>query len=159
MKQLHLFSRDILDIKIDNEIYQIRDFTNTVSIDNVLKKYDEFIKTIQVDEDEKIENLSFKLYGTTDYWDMLIILNGMKSMIELPVNYDKVVERAKNKFNKWLKIFSKLKTQEQKDQKYEEFLNLEVDLNEKYRNLKYIDRNMISKFQLDIRNYKKDLEK
>lgn len=159
MKQLHLFSRDILDIKIDNEIYQIRDFTNTVSIDNVLKKYDEFIKTIQVDEDEKIENISFKLYGTTDYWDMLIILNGMKSMIELPVNYDKVVERAKNKFNKWLKIFSKLKTQEQKDQKYEEFLNLEIDLNEKYRNLKYIDRNMISKFQLDIRNYKKDLEK
>ena len=159
MKQLHLFSRDILDIKIDNEIYQIRDFTNTVSIDNVLKKYDEFIKTIQVDEDEKIENISFKLYGTTDYWDMLIILNGMKSMIELPVNYDKVVERAKNKFNKWLKIFSKLKTQEQKDQKYEDFLNREIDLNEKYRNLKYIDRNMISKFQLDIRNYKKDLEK
>ena len=159
MKQLHLFSRDILDIKIDNEIYQIRDFTNTVSIDNVLKKYDEFIKTIQVDEDEKIENISFKLYGTTDYWDMLIILNGMKSMIELPVNYDKVVERAKNKFNKWLKIFSKLKTQEQKDQKYEEFLNLEIDLNEKYRNLKYIDRNMISKFQLDIRNYKKDIER
>ena len=139
MKKLYLFSRDTLSIKDQNIEFLIRDYTNLVSIQEILDKYKEYIQIYQVLEDERLDTISYKLYGTTDYWDMLVLLNDLKCMTDLPVNYDKVENRARQKHEDWTKIFGKQKTKEQIASKYEEFLEQEIANNEKYRNFKYID--------------------
>ena len=159
MKKLYLFSRDTLSVKDQNIEFLIRDYTNLVSIQEILDKYKEYIQIYQVLEDERLDTISYKLYGTTDYWDMLVLLNDLKCMTDLPVNYDKVENRAKQKHEDWTKIFGKQKTKEQIASKYEEFLEQEIANNEKYRNFKYIDTSMINRFHLDIQNFKKSLQR
>ena len=90
---------------------------------------------------------------------MLVLLNDLKCMTDLPVNYDKVENRARQKHEDWTKIFGKQKTKEQIASKYEEFLEQEIANNEKYRNFKYIDSSVINRFYLDIQNFKKDLQR
>ena len=97
MKKLYLFSRDTLSVKDQNIEFLIRDYTNLVSIQEILDKYKEYIQIYQVLEDERLDTISYKLYGTTDYWDMLVLLNDLKCMTDLPVNYDKVENRARQK--------------------------------------------------------------
>ena len=159
MKKLYLFSRDTLSVKDQNIEILIRDYTNLVSIQEILDKYKEYIQIYQVLEDERLDTISYKLYGTTDYWDMLVLLNDLKCMTDLPVNYDKVENRARQKHEDWTKIFEKQKTKEQIASKYEEFLEQEIANNEKYRNFKYIDSSVINRFYLDIQNFKKDLQR
>lgn len=159
MKKLYLFSRDTLSVKDKNIEFLIRDYTNLVSIQEILDKYKEYIQIYQVLEDERLDTISYKLYGTTDYWDMLVLLNDLKCMTDLPVNYDKVENRAKQKHEEWTKIFGKQKTKEQIASKYEEFLEQEIANNEKYRNFKYIDSSVINRFYLDIQNFKKELQR
>ena len=159
MKKLYLFSRDTLSVKDQNIEFLIRDYTNLVSIQEILDKYKEYIQIYQVLEDERLDTISYKLYGTTDYWDMLVLLNDLKCMTDLPVNYDKVENRAKQKHEDWTKIFGKQKTKEQIASKYEEFLEQEIANNEKYRNFKYIDSSVINRFYLDIQNFKKELQR
>lgn len=159
MKKLYLFSRDVLNIKDQNTEFLFRDYTNLVSIKEILDKYKEHIQIYQVLEDERLDTISYKLYGTTDYWDMLVLLNDLKCMTDLPVNYDKVENRAKQKHEEWTKIFGKQKTKEQIASKYEEFLEQEIANNEKYRNFKYIDSSVINRFYLDIQNFKKELQR
>ncbi len=159
MKKLYLFSRDTLSVKDKNIEFLIRDYTNLVSIQEILDKYKEYIQIYQVLEDERLDTISYKLYGTTDYWDMLVLLNDLKCMTDLPVNYDKVENRAKQKHEDWTKIFGKQKTKEQIASKYEEFLEQEIANNEKYRNFKYIDTSVINRFYLDIQNFKKELQR
>ena len=159
MKKLYLFSRDTLSVKDQNIEFLIRDYTNLVSIQEILDKYKEYIQIYQVLEDERLDTISYKLYGTTDYWDMLVLLNDLKCMTDLPVNYDKVENRARQKHEDWTKIFGKQKTKEQIANKYEEFLEQEIANNEKYRNFKYIDSSVINRFYLDIQNFKKDLQR
>ena len=159
MKKLYLFSRDTLSVKDKNIEFLIRDYTNLVSIQEILDKYKEYIQIYQVLEDERLDTISYKLYGTTDYWDMLVLLNDLKCMTDLPVNYDKVENRAKQKHEDWTKIFGKQKTKEQIASKYEEFLEQEIANNEKYRNFKYIDSSVINRFYLDIQNFKKALQR
>lgn len=159
MKKLYLFSRDTLSVKDQNIEFLIRDYTNLVSIQEILDKYKEYIQIYQVLEDERLDTISYKLYGTTDYWDMLVLLNDLKCMTDLPVNYDKVENRARQKHEDWTKIFGKQKTKEQIASKYEEFLEQEIANNEKYRNFKYIDSSVINRFYLDIQNFKKDLQR
>lgn len=159
MKKLYLFSRDTLSVKDQNIEFLIRDYTNLVSIQEILDKYKEYIQIYQVLEDERLDTISYKLYGTTDYWDMLVLLNDLKCMTDLPVNYDKVENRARQKHEDWTKIFGKQKTKEQIASKYEEFLEQEIANNEKYRNFKYIDSSVINRFYLDIQNFKKELQR
>lgn len=159
MKKLYLFSRDTLSVKDKNIEFLIRDYTNLVSIQEILDKYKEYIQIYQVLEDERLDTISYKLYGTTDYWDMLVLLNDLKCMTDLPVNYDKVENRARQKHEDWTKIFGKQKTKEQIASKYEEFLEQEIANNEKYRNFKYIDTSVINRFYLDIQNFKKELQR
>ena len=159
MKKLYLFSRDTLSVKDQNIEFLIRDYTNLVSIQEILDKYKEYIQIYQVLEDERLDTISYKLYGTTDYWDMLVLLNDLKCMTDLPVNYDKVENRARQKHEDWTKIFGKQKTKEQIASKYEEFLEQEIANNERYRNFKYIDTSMINRFHLDIQNFKKAIQR
>lgn len=47
-----------------------------------------FCYTYKIDDNDKIERISYSLYKTTDYWDLLLLLNGRESLSDMPYDYE-----------------------------------------------------------------------
>ena len=124
------------EIEFNNKIVQ-----NTTSLNllpDIPEKFygNEYMLEYKVDDDRLLEALSFELYDSTDYWDILFVYNKMSNMNELPVNYDIVLNKADKKMYEWKqkgKLLPENFTDEIIDKKYKEILEEEVKLNEKYR--------------------------
>ena len=159
MVQDHLTSVDEIDFKVGVNNYKVNNYTNLIDISPIIAKYKDSIRTTRIDENERLERLSFRLYGTMHFWDLILILNGITSYLQLPTSYDKVVERAELIYKEWDRELGKNRSDEYKERKRAEFIELENQKNEKYRNIKYIEPSLIRNFQLDIRNYKRDLKR
>ena len=157
--QDHLTSVEEIEFKVGDNSYKVNNYTNLIDIDSIIAKYKDSIRTTRIDENERLERLSFRLYGTMQFWDLILILNGITSYLQLPTSYDKVVERADLIYKEWNKELGKNKSDEYKERKRAEFIELENQKNEKYRNIKYIEPSLIRNFQLDIRNFKRDLKR
>ena len=159
MVQDHLTSVEEIEFKVGDNSYKVNNYTNLIDIESIIAKYKDSIRTTRIDENERLERLSFRLYGTAQFWDLILILNGITSYLQLPTSYDKVVERADLIYKEWDKELGKNKSDEYKERKRAEFIELENQKNEKYRNIKYIEPSLIRNFQLDIRNFKRDLKR
>ena len=157
--QDHLTSVEEIEFKVGDNSYKVNNYTNLIDIESIIAKYKDSIRTTRIDENERLERLSFRLYGTMQFWDLILILNGITSYLQLPTSYDKVVERAELINKEWDKELGKNKSDEYKERKRAEFIELENQKNEKYRNIKYIEPSLIRNFQLDIRNFKRDLKR
>jgi hypothetical protein len=96
---------------------------------------------IKVEDDRFIEGLSFEVWGSTNYWDILMALNNMTRIDELPVNYDIILKRVDKSLYEWKKLMELTKgglTASKIDEKYKELLKEEEEKNEKFRYLNYI---------------------
>jgi hypothetical protein len=150
MKNKYLLFENIefLDKKIKN--------TTTLNLlPDIPDKYfgNDYSLQIKVIDDTLLEALSFSLYETTDYWDILMILNNMRSMNELPVNYDMVLNRADRKLQEWKekgRLLPGSFTDEAINEKYAIILEEEITLNEKYRYIKYINQDDLSELTAEL---------
>ena len=145
-------------LKFDDIIvgdWQVKNVTTLNLLPDIPEKYftDEYILYKRMEDDRLLEAVSFDLYKDTNYWDILLMLNEMSSMNELPVNYDIILIRVDRKIEEWREkgklMYSNLNAQQIAD-KYEELLALEIELNEKHRNLKYISPSDLSSLMADI---------
>jgi len=154
MKNKYLIFDDIefLDTKVKN-------ITTMNLLPDIPEKYfgNDYLLQIKTQDDSLLEAISFNLYESTDYWDILLVLNGMRSMNELPVNYDIVLNRADRKMSLWKKRGKLLPgefTDEVIQKKYKEILEEEVEKNEKYRFIKYIASDDMSELTSDLEKIK-----
>lgn len=159
MKQKFLTSLEYVQFPLLGEQLSIINFTNLIDITPVLDKFKNDTLTYIVKDDEKIEGISYNLYKTTDYYDMLMILNGMKRMTELPVNVDMVYQKIQEEYNYWLLNIGENKTDKQKQEKMLQIEQIVKDENEKYRHLKYLKLQIISSFEVEFKNYINDMKK
>jgi len=142
------------NIKLKNG-EKVKNTTTLNLLPDIPNKYftDEYILQYKVTDDRLLESISFELYESTDYWDILLILNSMRNMNELPVNYDIVINRADKKISEWKSkgnLLPKNMTDEIIQAKYEEILAEEVELNEKFRYIKYISKEDLSELEADL---------
>ncbi|MHB8098003.1 MAG: hypothetical protein ACYDD5_00225 [Sulfuricurvum sp.] len=159
----------------------VRNVTKFCLLPDVPAKYfgENYILEYACEDDRLLEAISFDLYKDTSYWDIIMLLNGMTNMSELPVNGDVIFKRAEASLDKWIKqgvlIISKdlmpqyysikqdlsqgnpimLYLSEDDDneivaRKYIELLEQEYNKNEKYRTLKYITISDISELLSDL---------
>lgn len=160
MEQNYLTSIDEVTMTANNgDTYLVRDYTNRLDISPILEKYKDKTLKLKLGEDERLEYISYRLYGTTDYWDSILLLNGITSISYLPVGQDKLESRITKSYNEWLNIFGKTKTQKQKEEKFEELKEIEIKKNEKYRYIKYIADVHITDFEMDLRDFKRNVKK
>ena len=129
-------------------------------------KSNNMVLQMTLQDDRLLESICFELYKTTDYWDILMVLNGMTSTFDLPVNTDTLLSRVLFSFDEWYKhgklqpneriteqyneVIEILKTStvttkyhenhndEMVKRKYLEILEEKTRINEKHRNFKYI---------------------
>jgi len=134
---------------IDNK--QVKNFTRLSYLPDLPKDFwDNFtFDTYLVDDDEYIEGISWRLYETTDYWDVLMFLNGITNFYDLPKNFNVVVERTMSKVDKWNQFSNKKLSEEEKEKKYKELLDKENEKNERFRHIKYLTPSGLS----DLEHY------
>ena len=151
MKKDFLLSKSKEKFTIDNNTFEIDDYTNILDISNILEQYKGELLEYQVSNDERIEVISFNIYRSSDYWDLLLLINDIKDFRKLPVNQDKLEKRLNEIYSEWLDAFGKNKTEAQKLEKHQE-LEQELFLeNEKYRIIKYINIDKISEIKAMIK--------
>ena len=63
---------------------------------------DTYIDYYIMQDDEKIETISYELYGTTDYWDILMIINNRDPLFDMSYNFDLLSDSTKINVDNYL---------------------------------------------------------
>ena len=125
--------------------YTSRDFTKLHSI---ITKWDQSIfEWYKVNDNDKMERISHQLYGTTDYWDILVLINDLDALFGMPYAYDILDASSVETVNKYITaktrvIMPDAHVQYMHDE-YEAMNNTE---NEKHRIIKIVKPSKLQDF-------------
>lgn len=135
----------------NGELFTVNDFTNLYyKIDDKYYNNPKYYELYQVGDDEKIEVISYKQYGTPDRWDIILIMNQIHSPLSLPQSYGTVMERAELKYKQWELLYGHSKPSWFKELKLKYFTALANDENERFRNIKIIRKEYMLDFMYDL---------
>jgi hypothetical protein len=89
----------------------VRNLTEINTLPDIPEKYftNEYLKLYLMENDRLIESLSFELYESTNYWDLLLKLNGITNTSHLPVNNDIILIRTSESLTRWMKAGAVMK--------------------------------------------------
>jgi preprotein translocase subunit Sec61beta len=126
----------------------LKNYTEMYKIPPIPEKYytEEHRIPYEVKDDSFVEGLAFELWGDSNYWDILLTLNNMTSLYDLPKSYDTVLEEAELRYQKWLEIAPLIKYYSEDELEQERLRILqetEAD-NEKYRIIYYVSMDDLS---------------
>lgn len=141
------------NFKVDNDTFELDDYTNLADISEILKEYEEEMLDYQVSNDERIEVASFNIYESANYWDLLLLINDIRDWRELPVNQDKLDKKLNEVYSEWLEVFGKFKSEPAKEEKYKELEEAIFLENEKYRNIRYVKKEKINELKAKIKDF------
>jgi len=139
----------------NNSIKNTTDLNLLPRIPDIFKGND-YIKELLIEDNTLIEQISYRLYDTTDYWDLLFVLNNMTNLNQLPKEEDIILRRADNIYKKWLEVNQSTVIYEDLniEEKYKNILKEEEEKNEKYRYFKYISSSHISEVMNELKKIK-----
>jgi len=111
--------------------YSVRDYTaiNYGGLVDIFKQYPSYFEYITVGDDEKIETIAYRIYGSADYADILLAINSEVFLWSMPYNNDIIMDIQDNYANilsNELGISSEINAEE--FQQVLEYVNEEVDL-------------------------------
>lgn len=118
-----------------------QNITNTFITDNPHYWY---YKDIQ--DDTRLEVLSYFEYNDSKYWDLLFYINDMDSIFDLPTNGDNIIAKVNSKVQDFETKFGIITDIVIKNQQYDTFLSEVTILNEKHRRFRFIKPSYISQF-------------
>lgn len=79
--------------------YIVSDYTSKkIDLYNILQEMkdnntlSEYFDIYRMMDDDKLERISYSIYGTTDYWDILLQLNDRNPLFEMSYNLDTIVD-------------------------------------------------------------------
>lgn len=94
-------------IQLDN--YIVKDFSslNILGIyDFVDKCPDYFFDWIITANSDKIERISLDLYGSTEYWDLLLLINGKDPLFDMSYDLDIISQLSYTKVEEYNEIYN-----------------------------------------------------
>ena len=119
---------------------------NRYDIDKVNELIDnnpDFFYYKLIDDDYRFENLSFKEYKDSSYWDILMLLNlNSETMYSLPKNFGYIKSKCEEINNKMDSYFQNLDV----DKNLETLLEKEEKLNDERRKIRFIRKEYIPTF-------------
>lgn len=79
--------------------YIVSDYTSKkIDLYNILQEMkdnntlSDYFDIYRMMDDDKLERISYSIYGTTDYWDILLQLNDRNPLFEMSYNLDTIVD-------------------------------------------------------------------
>lgn len=110
-------------------------FSKDISVWEMFRELKDSLNVYKVDNGDKIERISYELYGTTDYWDLILLINDRIPLFEMPYEYD-LIENVSGKEISLYKNYvydNAPLTQKRTDALFDERLTELTEINESYR--------------------------
>lgn len=83
----------IFDTEEIDDKYIVPDyFSKDIAVYNIVTDMLPYLETYSISNGDKLERISYELYGTTDYWDILLMINERDPLFDMPFKYDIVEE-------------------------------------------------------------------
>jgi hypothetical protein len=134
----------------DLEEFVVSDYFSAPNdISYLVHEIKDYLEVYKINDNDKLERISYELYGTTDYWDILLLLNGRDPLFDFPYDYDAIYDSARKFANKYMYyIYSgaPLIVGPVAAALYEEFLQKYIDTNESNRFMFIVKPNKIGEF-------------
>lgn len=142
------FEREVIDnISVTDyktlDLDSLRDLLNNKS----------YLKYIELKYNDLIENVSYKYYKNSAYWDLLLVMNNRDALFDMVYNFDTVVDivdeitenyfrkdyqgKVSEKFILWYKENKKIKISNLNENNVILFILKDEILSEVIRNIKY----------------------
>lgn len=130
----------------------------TVSIYNSKDFYSLYKKTLlydssmydyyQMGENDKLERISYELYGTANYWDILLIINNIDPLLDMYYSFDYVYDMAETTKDNYTEKISPLVnlSDDQKEYLSNFYLNMYQDKTDSHRTIKIVKPHLIQEF-------------
>lgn len=75
--------------------YNVPDyFSKNIFISDILEELEDYLQIYQCTDGDKLERISDELYGTTDYWDIIALLNEKNIFFDMPYDSNTLYESA-----------------------------------------------------------------
>lgn len=135
---------------LGTSLFNIADYTE-VNLKTILaldeSTSDSYIDTYMLSDDETIEGISYRLYGSEKYWDLLLILNSKDPLFDMCYSVDSLKEESFLKVQEYENTVygAPLPTERFLELQKEIFTNLYIK-NENNRLLKIIKVGMLSDY-------------
>jgi len=97
-----------------------------------------YIDYIELIDNQTIEQISYILYGTPDYWDLLVLINDRDPLFDMSYEFDIQEEIAEARVQKYLQGYSGIYKADTYDRMKEYALTNMHDINEENRTMKII---------------------
>ena len=80
-------------------------FSKNIFLSDEIEEFGEYLQSYKITDNDKLERISFELYGTTDYWDILLLLNSRDPIFGMPYEYDIVSDSSTNFIENFIEFF------------------------------------------------------
>lgn len=142
------FEREVIDnISVTDyktlDLDSLRDLLNNKS----------YLKYIELKYNDLIENVSYKYYKNSAYWDLLLVMNNRDALFDMVYNFDTVIDivdeitenyfrkdyqgKVSEQFIEWYKENKKIKISNLNENNVILFILKDEILSEVIRNIKY----------------------
>lgn len=138
------------NIKIDGDVFKNAPdyFSKSIKLHELTKEFNDMLTIYKIQNNDKLERISYEIYGTTDYWDILLLLNNRDPLFEMPYD-DDFIENSSTEFVNFYRnyvYFNSPLMQKRTDELYREFSEKFKENNEKYRYIKIVKPSKINDF-------------
>ena len=129
-------------------------FSRKVDLYNLIQEFVDngtlgyYLATYRIADDDKLERISYDIYGTPNYWDILLQLNDKNPLFEMPYSLDTVIDSTEEywtNYSNFLYFQAPLK-----DERLQILISEEIEKmkeqNENYRFLYIIKPTKIQEF-------------
>ena len=69
-------------------------FSKDINVHDIFYELKPYLELYKMMDDDKLERLSYELYGTTDYWDILLMINERNPLFHLTYNTDILINES-----------------------------------------------------------------
>lgn len=114
---------------VETPDYFSKDFSKKTLYD-LIPNLDDVLIPYQLKDNDKIERISYELYGSTDYWDIIVIINEIVPLFSMPYDYSVIEQKYSTYSNAF---FKEILSEKRIELKESEILEEEL---EKIENLK-----------------------
>ncbi len=95
-----ILNYDTETVELEEVEVQVSDyFSKDVQIFNIFDTLGDYLDTYQIQNNDKLERIALELYGNSNYWDILLMLNDRNPLFEIPYEYDLVEDFAEDSTN------------------------------------------------------------
>lgn len=152
------YEKETVQIKFDNRTvdYTISNYySKKINLFDYFLEYSDYIEMYEIVDNDKIERISYELYGSANYWDILILLNDRNPLFHMPYDFDYLESTINELVEQYstLIYFNSPISEKRTEELKNEWVEKSKEQNELLRYIYVIDPLKMPDFLKDIKSF------